>query len=202
MCTSRPRNVSCHCLVGVAFLATAIAGGIAAAGGDASSLPLQGPIPFQAFDLDGSGAITHQEFDEAHGRRAEERAKAGLPAPRRSRSFGSIDSNDDGTIDPERALHEGTILDHYRIRSKLGGGTFGTVFAAWDLQLERMVAIKVLNRSIFESREAVVVWRSRSISLPRASSGGGPSAMPQSATRRLAAAAASAVLVGCATVRF
>jgi eukaryotic-like serine/threonine-protein kinase len=62
----------------------------------------------------------------------------------------------DGTIDPERLLRQGTILGHYHIRRKLGSGTFGTVFAAWDLQLERMVAIKVLKRRIFESRDAVL----------------------------------------------
>jgi alkyl hydroperoxide reductase subunit AhpC/predicted Ser/Thr protein kinase len=62
----------------------------------------------------------------------------------------------DGTIDPERALQPGRILGHYRIRRHLGGGTFGSVFAAWDLRLERMVALKVLKRNIYESREAVL----------------------------------------------
>jgi len=62
----------------------------------------------------------------------------------------------DGTIDPERALQPGRILGHYRIRQKLGNGTFGTVFAAWDLQLERMVALKVLKRNVHESRDAVL----------------------------------------------
>jgi len=62
----------------------------------------------------------------------------------------------DGTIDPERALQPGRILGHYRIRQKLGSGTFGTVFAAWDLRLERMVALKVLKRHVFESRDAVL----------------------------------------------
>jgi hypothetical protein len=98
---SRLRNTLRHGIAGVAALATAIAGGIAAAGGDASTLPLQGPIPFEAFDLDGNGALTRQEFDAVHGRRAEERAKAGLPAPRQSRSFGSIDADGDGAITRE-----------------------------------------------------------------------------------------------------
>lgn len=62
----------------------------------------------------------------------------------------------DGTIDPERELRPGRILGHYRILRKLGSGTFGTVFAAWDLRLERPVALKVLRRSIFESREALL----------------------------------------------
>lgn len=62
----------------------------------------------------------------------------------------------DGTIDVERALQPGRILGHYRIRQRLGEGTFGTVFAAWDLQLERPVALKVLKRNVFESRAAVL----------------------------------------------
>lgn len=62
----------------------------------------------------------------------------------------------DGVIDPEKALRPGSVLGHYRIRETLGNGTFGTVFAAWDLQLERLVALKVLKRTIAESREAVL----------------------------------------------
>ncbi|MBC8872201.1 MAG: protein kinase [Planctomycetes bacterium] len=62
----------------------------------------------------------------------------------------------DGTIDVEQALKPGRILGHYRIHAQLGGGTFGTVFAAWDLRLERMVALKVLKRKVFESREAIL----------------------------------------------
>ena len=62
----------------------------------------------------------------------------------------------DGRFDPESVLKSGTVLGHYRIRQKLGSGTFGAVFAAWDIHLERMVAIKVLKRSIFESRETVL----------------------------------------------
>jgi len=62
----------------------------------------------------------------------------------------------DGTIDVERALQPGRILGHYRIRQRLGGGTFGTVFAAWDLRLERTVALKVLRRNVFDSRAAVL----------------------------------------------
>lgn len=62
----------------------------------------------------------------------------------------------DGTLVPELALKQGAILGHYRVRKKLGAGTFGTVFAAWDQKLERMVAIKVLNRDTVESRDAIL----------------------------------------------
>lgn len=62
----------------------------------------------------------------------------------------------DGTIDLEAALEPGRILGHYRIRKRLGGGAFGSVFAAWDMRLERMVALKVLRHNLLESRAATV----------------------------------------------
>ncbi len=63
----------------------------------------------------------------------------------------------DGTIDLEKALRVGTVLGSYRIRAKLGSGTFGTVFSAWDLRLERTVALKVLKRTSAESHEAILI---------------------------------------------
>jgi alkyl hydroperoxide reductase subunit AhpC len=62
----------------------------------------------------------------------------------------------DGTLDLEAALEPGRILGHYRIRKRLGGGAFGSVFSAWDMRLERMVALKVLHHSLLESRSATV----------------------------------------------
>jgi alkyl hydroperoxide reductase subunit AhpC/predicted Ser/Thr protein kinase len=62
----------------------------------------------------------------------------------------------DGNIDPEKALQPGKVLGHYRIQRLLGAGKFGTVFAAWDLRLERHVALKVLKRNAVESREAIL----------------------------------------------
>jgi alkyl hydroperoxide reductase subunit AhpC len=62
----------------------------------------------------------------------------------------------DGNIDPEKALQPGTVLGHYRIQKLLGVGSFGTVFAGWDLRLERDVALKVLKRNAAESRDAIL----------------------------------------------
>lgn len=62
----------------------------------------------------------------------------------------------DGNIDPEKALRPGRVLGHYRIRQSVGSGSFGSVFAALDLRLERMVALKVLKRNVFESRGEVL----------------------------------------------
>jgi Ca2+-binding EF-hand superfamily protein len=89
---------SCR-LLGAAVLLAAVGGGLAIAEGDRPSPPLQGPIPFEAFDLDGSGGISPQEFDEVHARRDQEREKAGLSPFRPGRSFSSIDADGNGAID-------------------------------------------------------------------------------------------------------
>lgn len=43
---------------------------------------------------------------------------------------------------PDDALQPGTQLGHYRIAKLLGRGGFGLTYQAWDVQLQRMVAIK------------------------------------------------------------
>lgn len=65
-------------------------------------------------------------------------------------------TNADGTIDVERGLHPGRVLGHYRIQRLLGHGTFGNVFAARDLRLDRVVALKVLKSNSPGSRDCVL----------------------------------------------
>ncbi len=62
----------------------------------------------------------------------------------------------EGTLDVDNALRPGRVLGHYRIREVLGRGTFGTVFAAWDLHLERQVALKVLGKAGDGSRDQLL----------------------------------------------
>jgi len=88
-------------LLGVAAFVTVIGGGIARAESGTPSLPLQGPIPFEVFDLDGSGAISQQEFDQVRARRTEAREKAGLTSMRGSLLFSSLDGDGNGAISRE-----------------------------------------------------------------------------------------------------
>ena len=53
---------SCR-LLAMAALLTATGGGTTLAQADRPSLPLRGPIPFEALDLDGSGGISEQELE-------------------------------------------------------------------------------------------------------------------------------------------
>jgi Ca2+-binding EF-hand superfamily protein len=65
---------------------------------------------FADYDLDGNGAITEQEFNEARSRRISERAQQGYPMRNlgNAPAFADVDTNGDGVIDPEEfAAHQG-----------------------------------------------------------------------------------------------
>ncbi|MCB1760384.1 MAG: EF-hand domain-containing protein [Gammaproteobacteria bacterium] len=65
-----------------------------------------GPLPFQGMDSDNDGAISEQEFRQAHEQRMAARAAQGMPmrnamnAPR----FAELDQNGDGTIEPQEMM--------------------------------------------------------------------------------------------------
>jgi alkyl hydroperoxide reductase subunit AhpC len=54
-------------------------------------------------------------------------------------------SRDAPTLDPTRVLRAGSIVGQYRIEAELGSGSFGVVYRARDLTLERNVALKVFR---------------------------------------------------------
>ena len=51
----------------------------------------------------------------------------------------------------------GQVIDHYRITEKIGQGGMGEVYKAVDVNLDRVVAIKVLNREL--SQDANLIQR-------------------------------------------
>jgi TPR repeat protein/serine/threonine protein kinase len=50
---------------------------------------------------------------------------------------------------------DGNLIGRYELRALLGQGTFGKVYLAYDPQLEREVALKVLRRELLHTKNAV-----------------------------------------------
>ena len=50
-------------------------------------------------------------------------------------------------------MHKKIINDRYRLDAELGHGGMGAVYKGYDQQLERQVAIKVLNQALFGDKQ-------------------------------------------------
>ena len=59
-------------------------------------------------------------------------------------------------LDVDRELRPNRVFGHYRIEAVLGGGSFGTVYRARDLRLDRTVALKVIHPGSPVAAEAVL----------------------------------------------
>lgn len=87
-------------------------------------------------------------------------AERGYAAQRPSGNFArSVESGTEAADQDERLVRD-AVGDDYEILSKLGSGTFGTVWRARDLALEREVALKVLHPRVARNGDAVsAFWR-------------------------------------------
>ncbi len=61
----------------------------------------------------------------------------------------------------------GVNLGRYEVRGTLGKGGYGVVYRAWDLALEREVALKVLPRDMHDNAEAVARFFRESTAIAR-----------------------------------
>ncbi len=65
-------------------------------------------------------------------------------------------------------IRVGTVVDNkYRVEEIVGQGGMGAVFRAWDLRLERSVAIKVVRADLLAAPESRVRFRRESMMVAR-----------------------------------
>jgi hypothetical protein len=56
------------------------------------------------------------------------------------------------------AVTASTVLGRYRLDAEVGAGAMGVVYRAWDLHLERTVAVKVMARAVREIPDALAFF--------------------------------------------
>ena len=86
------------------------------------AIPASGPIPFAAFDMDGNGLISEQEFNSVRGQRISTRAAADKPMSGAAGSspFSEIDRNADNQLSQdELAARRNSQMEKHR---KMGMG--------------------------------------------------------------------------------
>ncbi|MBC8067306.1 MAG: serine/threonine protein kinase, partial [Deltaproteobacteria bacterium] len=78
-----------------------------------------------------------------------------LAEPHDSADARSEDTGRDAAAEPEAAIaDEERFAGRYRIRECIGAGASGTVYAAWDPELDRVIALKVLRGAVSGSEGA------------------------------------------------
>ena len=88
---------------------------------------------------------------------------AGIDAPRSAgvRPDLAVDPNDESdsaAVDiaqPETDHYLGKAFGGYRLEAKIGQGGMGTVYKGRQVSLDRVVAVKILNKALYENREFI-----------------------------------------------
>ena len=80
----------------------------------------RGPMPFEAFDANGDGVVTAEEYDQVHRERHAARAGKGFPMRNAAPGgrFAQIDRDGDGSISREE--HGGWVAE--RMQQRAGKG--------------------------------------------------------------------------------
>jgi len=88
-----------------------------------SPLPARGPLPFTAFDQDGNGSISQEEFAAVHGQRLQAPNPQGNSARRwmDPPDFASFDTDGNGSLSPDE-LAIGQRNRMLQRRQQMGGG--------------------------------------------------------------------------------
>ena len=60
-----------------------------------------------------------------------------------------------GIVAPETDQYLGKAFGGYRLEQKIGQGGMGTVFKGRQVSLDRVVAVKILNKALYENREFI-----------------------------------------------
>ena len=58
-------------------------------------------------------------------------------------------------VAPETSFYLGKAFGGYRLEEKVGQGGMGTVFKGRQVSLDRIVAVKILNKALYENREFI-----------------------------------------------
>lgn len=126
--------------VGLGF---AFASGFSPVSALAEDIPKRGPIPFAAYDKDGSGLISEEEFTAAREERLAARAAEGRPmrGAAGAAAFTNFDTNGDGQLSPnELAAGQQAQMDKRRGKGMGQGRGTGKgmarnipAFSAYDL---------------------------------------------------------------------
>ena len=112
-------------------------------------IPSDGNLP-QLPDLPGLAGLGLSRADVVPAKAPAERALADLQIDDSSDSESRIE-----VAVPETNHYLGKAFGGYRLEEKIGQGGMGTVFKGRQVSLDRIVAVKILNKALYENREFI-----------------------------------------------
>ena len=138
-----------------------------------AKVPMRGPAPFSAYDINKNGVITKKEFNKFHAHRLRERAKIGIPM-RNAKDvpgFNFFDANRNGRIthrefaNAQRAIMQqkrgGPMMDKHPIPSPMANKAKKrgpTPFSAYDINKNGVIT----KKEFYKVREIRMAMRAKS----------------------------------------